>query len=80
MAPIVREFHANLHDMIGSTVYVQVVSVPFDRSTINRFFGLQDEDSEEYRALYRKPNYDRILKELTDGKLPWKRGASNEVQ
>ena len=57
-----REFHANLHDKIHSTVFVRGVWVPFDSLTINRFFELQDEDNEEYRALYKESNYDVIMK------------------
>ena len=60
VAPVVSEFHANLHDRIGSTVFVRGVWVPFDSLTINRFFELQEEDSEEYRALYREPNYEKV--------------------
>ena len=48
VALIVHEFHANLRDKIGSTVYVQGVWVPFDSVTINNYFELEDEDEEEY--------------------------------
>ena len=47
--------------------------MPFDCSTINRVFGLNDEDSEEFKALFREPYYEKILQELTDGKSPWLR-------
>ena len=43
---IVREFHANLHDRIGSNINVPKVYIS---STINRFFEFQDEDSESWR-------------------------------
>ena len=36
-------------------------------------FGLNDEDSEEFKALYREPNYEKILEELIDGSAPWSR-------
>ena len=42
------------------------VRVPFDRVAINIYFEQEDEDSEEYRALYRPSDYDLILKKLTD--------------
>ena len=67
VALVVREFHTNLRDRIGSTIFVRGVWVPFDNLTINRFFEIQDKEIEEYRVLYREPNYDLILKKLTDG-------------
>ena len=48
----------------------------FDARTNNRVFGLTDGDSEEFRALYREPNYDRILQELTDGSALLTRNAN----
>ena len=51
----------------------------FNESTINRFFGLNDDDSKEFKALYREPNYDNILEELTDGSAPWARNSTQEV-
>ena len=49
--------------------------MPFDNVTINRVFEL----SEEYKAIFKEPNYDRILKELKNDETDWKRGSSNEV-
>ena len=40
--------------------------MPFDGSTINRLFRMNDDDSEEFKALYREPNYEKILEELTN--------------
>ena len=52
VASIVREFHANLLDRIGSTVFVRGVWVPFDSTTINRVFGFADGNSTKYRELF----------------------------
>ena len=51
--------------MIGLTIYVRGVWLPFDSVTINNFFELKDEDSKDYRALYRAPDYDLIFKKMT---------------
>ena len=61
VAPIVREFHPNLLNRIGSTVFVRRVWVPFDSKTINRMLGLVDEDSTVYRELFHQPDYAKIL-------------------
>ena len=47
---------------------------------INRVFGLNDEDSEEFRALFREPDNEKILQELTDGKSPWSRKTKQEIK
>ena len=44
VAPIVREYYTNLWDKIGSRVFVLGILVPFDGSTINGLFWLNDED------------------------------------
>ena len=49
ITPIVREFHANLRDRVGFTVFVKGVWVLFDGATINRVLGLSDIDSNEFR-------------------------------
>ena len=74
-----REFHTNLRDMISS-IFFRGVWVPFDSMTINTYFELEDEDSKEYQALYREPNYDLILKKLIKGRSEWKKNTSNQVQ
>ena len=53
--------------------------MPFDSVTINTYFELEDEDSEEYRALYQILDYDLILKTLTKGKFEWKKSTTNQV-
>ena len=45
----------------------------FDVVTINRVYGLKDDDSEAYRALFQSPDYDLFLWTLTKWMKPWKR-------
>ena len=54
--------------------------MPFDSVTINTYFELEGEDSEEYRALYQTLDYDCIFKTVIKGKFEWKRSISNQVQ
>ena len=42
-------------------------------------FGLTNIDNEQYKILYRVPNYELILEELTDGSAPWTRNENQEV-
>ena len=79
VALVVREFCTNLQDKVGSTIFVQWKWVLFDASTINRVFGLTNADSKKFIALYREPNYELVLEELTDGSAPWTRNENQEV-
>ena len=79
VAPVVCEFCTNLRYKIGLTVFVRGTWLPFDYNTINQVFGLNDEDSEEFKALYREPDYEKILQEFTDGKSPWSRTTKQEI-
>ena len=72
MAAIVQEFHANLPHRDCSTVFVRGVWVSFDSAIINGAFKLQDEVSKAYRELFKAPNCYHILKNLKNGKRPWK--------
>ena len=53
--------------------------MPFNGSTINILFGLNDDDSKEFKALYREPNYENILEDLVGGSVAWTRNANQEV-
>ena len=53
--------------------------MPFDANKINTLFGMTEVDSEEFRTLYREPNYEVILQDLTNGSTPWIRNANQEV-
>ena len=72
IAPIVREFHANLKNRAGFTVFMRWVWVPFDSATINRVLGLSDVESNEYRELFRSLDYDTILKMVAGANASWK--------
>ena len=73
IASIVCDFHSNLPHRDGSTVYDRAKWVKFDAATINKTYGLKDDDSETYRALFRSPDYDLFLRTLTKWTKPWKR-------
>ena len=51
VAPVVREFHANLPHKDDIKVFVKGIWVPFDSETVNRAFELKDGDSETYQNL-----------------------------
>ena len=42
VAPVASEFHTNLWDRIGSTVYVRGAWVPLNSMTINTYFEIED--------------------------------------
>ena len=69
VALVVQGFHANLPYQEEIKVFVRLW-VPFDSATINMVFKLKDDDNDAYRELFKAPNYDLILKALTDGKRP----------
>ena len=52
IAPIICEFHSNLPHKDGSTIYDRGKYVKFDAATINRAYGLKDNDNEAYMALF----------------------------
>ena len=76
IAPVVREFHSNLRDRIGSTVYVRGKWVDFSVAMINRLYNLADNDSDAYRALFLKTDYQQLMRSLTRGHREWKRHPS----
>ena len=59
---VVRKFYANGMERDGFTVIVRGKSVPFDRSIINRYYGLANFDDDEYQSLVKKDgtNWDAI--------------------
>ena len=76
---VVREFYANLPHRDDKKVYVWGVWVPFDSVTINNAFEMKDNDTEAYRKRFQTLDYDKILKSLTNGKIPWTKNANNEL-
>ena len=65
IVPVVREFYANGMEQDDFTVTVRGKSVPFDRSTINRYYGLANFDNDEYQSLVKNDgtNWD-VIKEF----------------
>ena len=51
----------------------------FDSNIINRMLGLNDDDSDEFKALYRELDYEKILEKLNDGSAPWLSNTNQEV-
>ena len=45
---VVREFYANAYEHQGSVARVRGKAVAFDRTTLNRFYGLEDIEYDEY--------------------------------
>ena len=66
VVPIVREFYANGMDRDGYKAFVQGKWVPFDRTSINNYYGLDNVDDEEYQAILDSDNtnWDAIREEL----------------
>ena len=73
IAPIVCEFHSNLPYKDGSTVYDRGKWVKFNTTTINRAYGMKNNDSEAYKDLFRSLDYDLFLLSLKKWMKPWKR-------
>ena len=71
IAPIVREFHANLRDRVGFKVFFKGVWVPFNGATINRVLGLLDIDRDEFRQLFQNSYYNEILKKMVGLNAKW---------
>ena len=79
IAHIVREFLANIQDRAGFIVFVRGVWVPFDSFTINRVLGLLERKNDEYRELFRSPNYAKILKRVAISNTNWKTKKDGEL-
>ena len=75
VVPVVREFYANGMEQKGLIVTVQGKSVPFDHSTINRYYGLANFDDDEYQQLVTNDNtnWEDIKEFLCKDDVPWSR-------
>ena len=51
VVPIVKEFYANGKERDEFRVFVRGKWVKFDRTTINRYYGLADIEDDQYQAL-----------------------------
>ena len=63
---IVREFYATGKERDGFRVFVKGKWVPFDRTTINGYYGLADIEDDQYQALLEsdETNWDDIKNAL----------------
>ena len=54
----------------------------FDATMINKAYGLKDDDSDAYRALFQNIDYEILMRALTKGKSHWKSNyteADNQI-
>ena len=72
---VVREFYANGMERDSFIVTVRGKSVPFDRSIINRYYGLVNFEDDEYQPLVANDdiNWDEIKEFLCKDDVPWSR-------
>ena len=75
VVPVVREFYANGIEPDGFTVMVKGKRVPFDRSMINKYYGLLDIQDDEYQFLVESDgtNWEVIKDFLCKDKVEWNR-------
>ena len=66
----------------GYKVFVRGKWVPFDRTTINNYYWLNNVDDEEYQAILDSDNtnWDAIKAELCKVQVPWKRYANGGLK
>ena len=69
LAPVFREFLANLCGEQERKVFVKGHWVSFDRKVMNEHYNLSEDNYEQFKSLFNNPNYDVILKRLTDNKV-----------
>ena len=73
MVLVVQEFYANGIERDGLTVMVRGKLVPFDRTTINRYYGLTDIDDNEHHPLIENDgtNWEAIKEYLCTDNVAW---------
>ena len=76
VAPVVREFYYNLPFRVDTTVFVQGKWVDFRARAINQFYQLQEDDSEEYQALFMATDFEGLMHKLTWGQGVWRHHSS----
>lgn len=78
--PLVREFYANAKDSAEHTTVVRGKPISFDRSTINRFYGLDDIDDDEYSEyLDEHLDCEEVLKFLVGSRTEWRLNEGVDV-
>lgn len=62
---IIREFYANVLDIVDDKAIVRGVFVLFDAYDINAFYGIKDIGQEEHVAYLKNVDYVDIIHDLT---------------
>ena len=57
VVPVIHEFYANVAEHQNFKVFVRGKMVPFDRSTINKYYELLDIENDEYHSFYSSHNF-----------------------
>ena len=71
---LVKELCANLYHRKNLTCYVRGRWVPFGEKAISQLLGHKTVgDCTAYEQLQKSPNFEEIIRELTDGQRKWKR-------
>ena len=72
---VFRELYANGMERDEYNIFVKGKWVPFDWTTINNYYGLDNVEDEEYHAILDNDatNWDAIRDELCKVSVPWKR-------
>ena len=75
VVPIVREFYANSMEQEDLKVMVKGKLVPFDQTTINRFYELENVANDKYHPMIENDctNWDEIKNALCKEPVAWKR-------
>ena len=75
IVPIVREFYANGKEIDEFRVFVRGKWVKFDRTTINRYYGLEDLQDDQYQDLLEseEAKWEEIKNALCKEPVAWKR-------
>ena len=79
---VVREFYANGLERDEFSIMVRGKSVPFDRSTINRYYGLADIEDDEYKPLVENDDtdWDEIKEFFCKEDSAWNRYTNGDLK
>ena len=69
---VVQEFYANLASHVIKKVRVCGVLVDFSAQSINQFYNLDPVPHEHFDRLYKRPDYPKVIRVLTNGRGEWK--------
>ena len=80
-ATLVKEFYANMVRKKEKIVYVRGEWISFDREAINKTFNLKElKDGSKFKTLKEKPDYQKIVELLTNGKGEWNSIKNNPFE